>query len=136
DVAMRGARPVDVTLSGSQKASAVRVAHTARFSSVVARAAVRKVARVLGMPYGEAVRVAKTIPFGTTLTDSRRMSAELRDLEQEPHVQRLLDLAEKVEGLVRSTGTHAAGVVISREPITQLVPLERSKGNVNALQTQ
>src|SRR5439155_568805 len=48
----------------------------------------------------------------------------------------LLDLAEKVEGLVRSTGTHAAGVVISREPITQLVPLERSKGNVNALQTQ
>src|SRR5437763_5491347 len=64
------------------------------------------------------------------------MSGELRDLEQQPDIQRLLDLAEKVEGLVRSTGTHAAGVVISREPITQLVPLERSKGNVNALQTQ
>src|SRR3989442_982379 len=103
---------------------------------MLARAAVRDVARVLGMPYGEADRVAKTIPFGTTLTDSRRMSGELRDLEQEAHIQRLLDLAEKVEGLVRSTGTHAAGVVISREPITQLVPLERSKGNANALQTQ
>src|SRR5438552_1548738 len=60
----------------------------------------------------------------------------VQDFIRFAHVQRLLDLAEKVEGLVRSTGTHAAGVVISREPITQLVPLERSKGNVNALQTQ
>src|SRR5204862_3262133 len=75
-------------------------------------------------------------PFGTSLADSRRMVGELRDLEQEPHGPRLLYLREKVEGLVRSTGTHAAGVVISREPITQLVPLERSKGNANALQTQ
>src|SRR3989442_6538047 len=64
------------------------------------------------------------------------MVGELQALEQEPHVARLLDLAEKVEGLVRSTGTHAAGVVINREPLTQLVPLERSKGNVNAIQTQ
>src|SRR5205809_8072407 len=103
---------------------------------MLARAAVRDVARVLGMPYGEADRVAKTIPFGTTLTDSRRMSAELRDLEQEGHVQRLLELAEKVEGVVRSTGTPAAGVVLSREPITQLVPLERSEGQVSAVQTQ
>src|SRR3989442_14109721 len=64
------------------------------------------------------------------------MVGGLQALEQEPHVARLLDLAEKVEGLVRSTGTHAAGVVINREPLTQLVPLERSKGNANAIQTQ
>ncbi len=63
------------------------------------------------------------------------MVAELRDMETEPHVQRLLDLAEKVEGLVRSTGTHAAGVVITREPLTNLVPLERSKKS-EALQSQ
>ncbi|HTD63957.1 MAG TPA: DNA polymerase III subunit alpha, partial [Verrucomicrobiae bacterium] len=136
DVDFMGDRRDEVIQYVTQKYGADRVAQIGTFNTMLARAAVRDVARVLGMPYGEADRVAKTIPFGTTLTDSRRMSAELRDLEQEPHVQRLLDLAEKVEGLVRSTGTHAAGVVISREPITQLVPLERSKGNANALQTQ
>ncbi|HEY8785826.1 MAG TPA: DNA polymerase III subunit alpha, partial [Candidatus Limnocylindria bacterium] len=136
DVDFMGDRRDEVIQYVTQKYGADRVAQIGTFNTMLARAAVRDVARVLGMPYGEADRVAKTIPFGTDLADSRRMSAELRDLEQEPHVQRLLDLAEKVEGLVRSTGTHAAGVVISREPITQLVPLERSKGNVNALQTQ
>ena len=136
DVDFMGDRRDEVIQYVTQKYGADRVAQIGTFNTMLARAAVRDVARVLGMPYGEADRVAKTIPFGTSLTDSRRMSAELRDLEQEAHVQRLLDLAEKVEGLVRSTGTHAAGVVISREPITQLVPLERSKGNVNALQTQ
>jgi DNA polymerase-3 subunit alpha len=136
DVDFMGDRRDEVIQYVTQKYGADRVAQIGTFNTMLARAAVRDVARVLGMPYGEADRVAKTIPFGTTLADSRRMSAELRDLEQEAHVQRLLDLAEKVEGLVRSTGTHAAGVVISREPITQLVPLERSKGNVNALQTQ
>jgi DNA polymerase-3 subunit alpha len=136
DVDFMGDRRDEVIQYVTQKYGADRVAQIGTFNTMLARAAVRDVARVLGMPYGEADRVAKTIPFGTTLTDSRRMSAELRDLEQEAHVQRLLDLAEKVEGLVRSTGTHAAGVVISREPITQLVPLERSKGNVDALQTQ
>jgi len=136
DVDFMGDRRDEVIQYVTQKYGADRVAQIGTFNTMLARAAVRDVARVLGMPYGEADRVAKTIPFGTTLTDSRRMSGELRDLEQEAHIQRLLDLAEKVEGLVRSTGTHAAGVVISREPITQLVPLERSKGNANALQTQ
>jgi DNA polymerase-3 subunit alpha len=136
DVDFMGDRRDEVIQYVTQKYGADRVAQIGTFNTMLARAAVRDVARVLGMPYGEADRVAKTIPFGTSLTDSRRMSGELRDLEQEAHIQRLLDLAEKVEGLVRSTGTHAAGVVISREPITQLVPLERSKGNANALQTQ
>src|SRR5690242_6064856 len=103
---------------------------------MLARAASRDVARVLGMAYGEADRVAKVIPFGVDLEEARRMVEELRDMEQEPHVQRLLDLAEKVEGLVRSTVTHAAGVVITRDPITNLVPLDRSKGKADAIQTQ
>src|SRR5919197_2213638 len=120
----------------TQKYGSDRVAQIGTFNTMLARAAVRDVARVLGMPYGDADRVAKTIPFGATLEGSRQMSGELRDLEQDPSVARLLDLAEKVEGLVRSTGTHAAGVVISRDPITDLIPLERSKGNANALQTQ
>src|SRR5437016_10076231 len=130
-----GDRRDEVIQYVTQKYGADRVAQIGTFNTMLARAAVRDVARVLGMPYGEADRVAKTIPFGAGLADSRRMVGELRDLEQEPHVARLLDLAEKVEGLVRSTGTHAAGVLITRDPLTELVPLERSKGT-SAIQTQ
>ena len=135
DVDFMDNRRDEVIAYVTEKYGADRVAQIGTFNTMLARAAVRDVARVLGMPYGEADRVAKTIPFGVTLEDSRRMVAELRDLEQEPHVERLLDLAEKVEGLVRSTGTHAAGVVITAEPLSALVPLERSKGT-SAIQTQ
>jgi len=135
DVDFMDNRRDEVIAYVTEKYGADRVAQIGTFNTMLARAAVRDVARVLGMPYGEADRVAKTIPFGVTLEDSRRMVAELRDLEQEPHVERLLDLAEKVEGLVRSTGTHAAGVVITAEPLRALVPLERSKGT-SAIQTQ
>jgi DNA polymerase-3 subunit alpha len=135
DVDFMDNRRDEVIAYVTEKYGADRVAQIGTFNTMLARAAVRDVARVLGMPYGEADRVAKAIPFGVTLEDSRRNFAELRDLEREPHVERLLDLAEKVEGLVRSTGTHAAGVVITAEPLSQLVPLERSKGT-SAIQTQ
>src|SRR6058998_3198883 len=136
DVDFMDARRDEVIAYVTQKYGTDRVAQIGTFNTMLARAAVRDVARVLGMPYGEADRVAKTIPFGTSLADSRRMVGELRDLEQEPHVGRLLDLAEKVEGLVRSTGTHAAGVVITRDPLVTLVPVERPKGKAEGYQIQ
>lgn len=136
DVDFEDDRRDEVIAYVSQKYGAERVAQIGTFNTMLARAAVRDVARVLGMPYGEADRVAKALPFGEPLEKAREMVAEIRQLEQEPHIVRLLDLAEKVEGLVRSTGTHAAGVVITRDPLGDLVPLERSKGNVNAIQTQ
>jgi DNA polymerase-3 subunit alpha len=135
DVDFMDNRRDEVIAYVTEKYGADRVAQIGTFNTMLARAAVRDVARVLGMPYGEADRVAKAIPFGVTLDDSRRNFGELQQLEQEPHVERLLDLAEKVEGLVRSTGTHAAGVVITAEPLIALVPLERSKGT-SAIQTQ
>jgi DNA polymerase III subunit alpha len=135
DVDFMDNRRDEVIAYVTKKYGADRVAQIATFNTMLARAAVRDVARVLGMPYGEADRVAKVIPFGVDLQEARRMVAELRDMEVEPHVQRLLDLAEKVEGLVRSTGTHAAGVVITRNPLTDLVPLERSKKS-EAIQSQ
>jgi DNA polymerase-3 subunit alpha len=135
DVDFMDNRRDEVIAYVTQKYGADRVAQIGTFNTMLARAAVRDVARVLGMPYGEADRVAKAMPFGVTLEDSRRNFSELQQMEQEPHVERLLDLAEKVEGLVRSTGTHAAGVVITPEPLSALVPLERSKGTA-AIQTQ
>ncbi|HEU5288559.1 MAG TPA: DNA polymerase III subunit alpha, partial [Candidatus Limnocylindria bacterium] len=136
DVDFMDNRRDEVIAYVTKKYGADRVAQIATFNTMLARAAVRDVARVLGMPYGEADRVAKVIPFGVDLQEARRMVVELRDMEQQPDIVRLLDLAEKVEGLVRSTGTHAAGVVITREPLTNLVPLERSKGKAEALQSQ
>ena len=116
-----------------------RVAQIVTFNTMLARAAVRDVARVLGMSYGEADRVAKVIPTGpgaASLAESRVQVPELELLAEEPAIGRLLDLAEKVEGLVRSTGTHAAGVVITREPLTTLVPVEHPKGKAEGFQTQ
>ncbi len=139
DVDFMDTRRDEVIAYVTQKYGADRVAQIVTFNTMLARAAVRDVARVLGMPYGEADRVAKVIPTGPTappLAESRRYVAELRELAAAPEVERLLDLAEKVEGLVRSTGTHAAGVVITREPLAELVPLERSKGKADAIQTQ
>ena len=135
DVDFMDTRRDEVIQYVTQKYGAERVAQIGTFNTMLARAAVRDVARVLGMAYGDADRVAKAIPFGQPLADVREMVVELRQLAQEPHIGRLLDLAEKVEGLVRSTGTHAAGVVITREPLVDLVPLERSKGT-GAIQTQ
>jgi len=139
DVDFMDTRRDEVIAYVTQKYGADRVAQVVTFNTMLARAAVRDTARVLGMPYADADRVAKVIPTGPAappLAESRRFVGELQELEADPRVERLLDLAERVEGLVRSTGTHAAGVVITRDPLTDLVPLERSKGNAAAIQTQ
>ena len=136
DVDFMDNRRDEVIAYVTQKYGADHVAQIGTFNTMLARAAVRDVARVLGMPYGEADRVAKAIPFGQQLEDAREGVTELKQLEADANVARLLDLAEKVEGLVRSTGTHAAGVLITRDPLIELVPLERSKGKSEAIQTQ
>ncbi|MBA3376576.1 MAG: DNA polymerase III subunit alpha, partial [Actinobacteria bacterium] len=139
DVDFMDTRRDEVIAYVTQKYGADRVAQVVTFNTMLARAAVRDTARVLGTPYVDADRVAKVIPTGPgapPLAESRRVVRELQELESDPRVERLLDLAERVEGLVRSTGTHAAGVVITRDRLTDLVPLERSKGKADAIQTQ
>ncbi len=138
DVDFMDSRRDEVIQYVAEKYGSDHVAQIVTFNTMLARAAVRDVARVLALPYGLADRIAKTIPFGVSLTEARTGLAELQQLENEmgdPNVGRVLDLAEKVEGLVRSTGTHAAGVVITREPLTDLVPLEHTKGS-EGVQTQ
>ena len=139
DVDFMDDRRDEVIAYVTEKYGSDHVAQIVTFNTMLARAAVRDVARVLGMSYGEADRVAKVIPTGPgagTLSESRVEVPELEQLAQEPEVSRLIDLAEKVEGLVRSTGTHAAGVVITRDPLTTLVPIERPKGKAEGYQTQ
>jgi DNA polymerase-3 subunit alpha len=106
-----------------------RVAQIITFGTMAARAAVRDVGRALGLPYGDVDRVAKMIPneLGITITDAKNQSPGLHDLiAGNPKIERLIAIAEKVEGFPRHASTHAAGVVISGEPLTDYLPLAAS----------
>jgi len=103
-----------------------RVAQIATFNTMAAKAAVRDVGRVMGMQ-SEADRVARLIPTGPKVSIGGSLGSvkELRQIyEQSPQIHKLVDVAMDLEGTVRSTGIHAAGVVISREPLDTVVPLQ------------
>lgn len=106
-----------------------RVAQIITFGTMAARAAVRDVGRVLGISYGEVDRVAKLIPhdLGISIADALAQSPDLSALVQSnPKIAQLMAIAVKLEGFPRHASTHAAGVVISDEPLTNFLPLGRS----------
>jgi DNA polymerase-3 subunit alpha len=102
-----------------------RVSQIVTYGTMAARAVVRDVGRVLGMPYGYVDRIAKLIPFEIGITlDKALEDNELRALyEAEDEVRGLIDLAKQLEGLARNAGTHAGGVVIAPEALTEFMPL-------------
>ena len=103
-----------------------RVSQIITFGSLAARAVVRDVGRVLGLPYGFVDGVAKLIPFelGITLEDALEKEPELaRRYGAEDEVRDLIDLARRLEGLARNAGTHAGGVVIAPSPLTDFTAL-------------
>lgn len=104
-----------------------RVAQIITFGTMAAKAAVRDVGRVLNLPYNDVDKAAKLIPnqLGITLEEALNLSPELKAMTlQNPKAAKLLDLARRVEGMPRHASTHAAGVVISKEPLTRYVPLQ------------
>ncbi|MFD0679563.1 MULTISPECIES: DNA polymerase III subunit alpha [unclassified Paenibacillus] len=114
-----------------------RVAQIITFGTMAAKAAVRDVGRVLNIPYGEVDRAAKMIPsqLGMTLAEAIEANPDLKALAaRQPKTAQLLEIAMKVEGMPRHASTHAAGVIISREPLTQYVPLQ--EGNEQTALTQ
>ncbi len=117
----------------SQKYGQGHVAQIITFGTLGARAALRDVGRALAMPYSDVDRVARLIPFapGMTLQRALEENGELYNIYKEDAVvHNLIDSARKVEGIVRHASTHAAGVVISKEPLTKYLPLQRvSKGD-------
>ena len=107
-----------------------RVAHIVTFGTMMGRAAIRDVGRVLGMAYGDVDRIAKLIPpphqgFHKSLADAIREVADLGELYKDYQVKRLLDLANKIEGTVRHASVHAAGIVIAPSEITKFTPLQK-----------
>ncbi|HEY0827294.1 MAG TPA: DNA polymerase III subunit alpha [Bacilli bacterium] len=104
-----------------------RVAQIITFGTLAARAAIRDVGRVLNLPLHEVDLAAKMIPnhVGMNIEEALLANPDLKALcERNPRVAELILLAKKVEGMPRHVSTHAAGVVISREPLTHYVPLQ------------
>ncbi|HZK34337.1 MAG TPA: DNA polymerase III subunit alpha, partial [Bacillota bacterium] len=105
------------------------VAQIITFGTMAARAAIRDVGRALNIPYGDVDRVAKMIPFdiGMTIDKALNINTELKVLYQEDTaVKNLIDTSRSLEGLPRHASTHAAGVVISKLPVTDYVPLQKN----------
>ncbi|MDY7104535.1 MAG: DNA polymerase III subunit alpha [Actinomycetota bacterium] len=117
------------------------VAQIVTFSQIKARAAVRDASRVLGYPYGLGDKIAKAMPplimgrdtplhacfeLQPKYEDGYKMASELREMyENEPDVAKVVDVAKGLEGMRRQDGIHAAAVVITREPLTEYLPIQR-----------
>jgi DNA polymerase III subunit alpha len=102
------------------------------FGKMKARAVVRDVGRVMGLPYGDVDRLAKLIPatLGMTLAEALKIEPKLSaEAKREPQVARLLEIARALEGFPRHASTHAAGVVISDLPLTEFLPLYRGQND-------
>ncbi len=109
------------------------VAQIITFGTMAARAAVRDVGRALGMGYQSVDTVAKLIPNELNMTIDKALAgvAELRaSYENDPAVRRLLDVSRSLEGMPRHASTHAAGVVITRDPVDSYVPLQKNDETV------
>jgi len=110
-----------------------RVAQIVTFGTMASRAAIRDTGRVLGFVYNDVDHIAKLIPFGLSLDEAVAAVDELKKLyNADPKIKRLIDLSKKLEGVVRHTSTHAAGVVIGDKELVNYAPLQRAvKGEVS-----
>ncbi len=114
-----------------------KVAQIITFGTMAARASIRDVGRALGYPYSYCDRIAKLIPMGFTLKDTLEKIQEFADLyESDKQAERLIDLALKIEGCARHASTHACGVVISKNALDNVVPLQHPTQDETGIVTQ
>ena len=121
----------------AKKYGSDRVAQIITFGTMASRAVIRDVGRALEYEYGYCDRIAKMIPFGHTLQETLKRVPEFKELyETDDRSRRLIDLGKKLEGVARHASTHACGVVISAEPLSNLVPLQHPTQNDQTIVTQ
>lgn len=109
------------------------VAQIITFGTMAARGAIRDVGRVLAIPYSRVDGIAKLVPMelNMTLKKALEMSSQLRELcNTDPQVKELMDMAQKIEGMPRHASKHAAGVVITKDPVVSYVPLAKNDESV------
>ncbi len=105
------------------------VAQIITFGTMAAKAAIKDVGRALDMPFSDVDRLAKLIPnqLNITLDDALKQSSQLRSqIERDQRTRELMEVAQRLEGLARHASTHAAGVVISPQPLSEIVPLYKT----------
>lgn len=114
-----------------------RVAQIITFGTMAARVAVRDVGRVLNYPYSFCDKIAKLIPQGMSLDEALAKVPELREKYQsDEKVEKLIDIARKLEGVARHASTHACGVIISSLPLDEICPLQRASQEEKTIVTQ
>jgi len=109
-----------------------QVAQIITFNTMAAKASIKDCGRALDMPYGDVDRIAKLVPatLGMTLDKALEEVPELRRVyDNDQAIRELIDTAKKLEGLVRGSGVHASAVVIAPRPLTELVPLAKTKND-------
>lgn len=140
DIDIQDSRRDEVIQYCVEKYGDNRVANIVTFGRMAARNAVRDVARVLRVPYGEADRLAKMIPppiqgrhipLAVSVKENQELASEYENNET---AKKVFDLAMKLEGTIRSHGVHAAGVVIAPDDIVNFVPLEKAQKGVISTQ--
>ncbi|AVH72322.1 DNA polymerase III subunit alpha [Nostoc sp. 'Lobaria pulmonaria (5183) cyanobiont'] len=118
----------------TEKYGADRVAQIITFNRLTSKAVLKDVARVLNIPYGEADKMAKLIPvvrgkptkLKVMISDQTPEPEFKEKYDKEPHVRHWLDMAMRIEGTNKTFGVHAAGVVISADPLDEIVPLQKN----------
>jgi DNA polymerase III subunit alpha len=118
----------------TEKYGADRVAQIITFNRLTSKAVLKDVARVLNIPYGEADKMAKLIPVVRgkptklkVMISNETPEPQFKDkYDKEPHVRHWLDMAMRIEGTNKTFGVHAAGVVISADPLDEIVPLQKN----------
>ena len=109
-----------------------QVAQIITFNTMAAKAAIKDCGRALDMPYGDVDRIAKLVPATVGMTIDRALEdvPDLRKIyDSDKQIRELIDTAKKLEGLVRGAGVHASAVVIAPRPLTELVPVNRTKND-------
>jgi len=113
----------------SKKYGNDKVAQIITFGTMAARAAVRDVGRALGIPYARVDTIAKMIPWEPNITIEKALKMESRIKElmkSDEDIKKLIETASSLEGLARHASTHAAGLVLSRKPLTDYIPLQKT----------
>ncbi len=126
----------DVIQYVKDKYGEANVAQIGTFGTLAARAAIRDVGRTLGMPIFRVDQVVAMVPdqLGISIGKALEQSDELKKTyEGDSEVRELIDLAQKIEGLARNVGTHAAAVVIAEHPVDEYVPLQQVKGKTEVI---
>lgn len=131
DVDLADDRRDDVIRYVMDKYGSDKVAHIVTFGTMMGRAAIRDVGRVMGLSYGDVDKIAKLVPpphqgFHKPLSEAIKEVPELLSYyKNDSQIKKLLDLAVKIEGTVRHASVHAAGIVIAPQEITQFTPLQK-----------